>query len=116
MDRSRRNDHVEFGAAAGDVNRPSPSLAKLLFYVLLPIGSWAHGSHAPEPPRSGYAYLSQETRRLQDDLFANPGMHWVQKGQKPWTHLVAPTPLPRQPSPRHAPLPLPPLSTTSPAH
>jgi sulfur-oxidizing protein SoxA len=94
MDRSRRNDHDEFGAAAGHVIRPSPhNLAKLLFCVLLSIGSLADGSPGSEPRRSGYAYLSEETRRLQDDDFANPGMLWVEKGQKLWTQLVEPTAL-----------------------
>lgn len=30
--------------------------------------------------RSGYAYLGAETRALQDDDFANPGMFWVEYG------------------------------------
>jgi sulfur-oxidizing protein SoxA len=94
MDRSRRNDHDEFGAAAGHVNRPSThNLAKLLLCVLLPIGSWASGNPASEQRRSGYSYLSEETRRLQDDDFANPGMLWVEKGQKLWTQIVEPAAL-----------------------
>jgi sulfur-oxidizing protein SoxA len=76
------------------VIRPSPhNLAKLLFWVLLSIGSLADGSPGSEPSRSGYAYLSEETRRLQDDDFANPGMFWVEKGQKLWTQIVEPTAL-----------------------
>jgi sulfur-oxidizing protein SoxA len=35
--------------------------------------------------RSGYTYLSEETRRLQDDDFANPGMLWVEEGQRLWS-------------------------------
>lgn len=34
--------------------------------------------------RSGYTYLSQETRALQDDDFANPGMLWVERGAALW--------------------------------
>ncbi|MGC4249951.1 MAG: sulfur oxidation c-type cytochrome SoxA [Sphingobium sp.] len=34
--------------------------------------------------RSGYAYLSPETRHLQDDEFANPGMLWVEEGERLW--------------------------------
>ena len=34
--------------------------------------------------RSGYAYLSEENRRLQDDDFGNPGMLWVERGSELW--------------------------------
>lgn len=34
--------------------------------------------------RSGYTYLTPETRALQDDEFANPGMLWVDEGAKLW--------------------------------
>jgi sulfur-oxidizing protein SoxA len=34
--------------------------------------------------RSGYTYLSEPTRALQDDAFANPGMLWVARGQTLW--------------------------------
>lgn len=34
--------------------------------------------------RSGYTYLSEETRALQDDDFANPGMLWVEQGAALW--------------------------------
>lgn len=35
-----------------------------------------------ETPRSGYEYLTESTREMQDDEFANPGMVEVEKGQK----------------------------------
>ena len=35
-------------------------------------------------PVSGYDFLSPETRALQDDDFANPGMLWVGIGQRLW--------------------------------
>jgi L-cysteine S-thiosulfotransferase len=38
----------------------------------------------PEGPRSGYGYLGPETRALQDDAFANPGMLWVERGETLW--------------------------------
>ena len=37
-----------------------------------------------EDRRSGYTYLSQENRKLQDDEFGNPGMLWVSRGQELW--------------------------------
>jgi len=35
--------------------------------------------------RSGYTYMGPETQALQDDDFANPGMLWVDEGQKLWS-------------------------------
>lgn len=37
-----------------------------------------------EDRRSGYTYLSEENRRLQDDDFANPGLLWVEQGRELW--------------------------------
>ena len=34
--------------------------------------------------RSGYTYLSEEHRQLQDDAFGNPGMLWVERGRELW--------------------------------
>ena len=34
--------------------------------------------------RSGYTYLSEEHRQLQDDTFGNPGMLWVERGRALW--------------------------------
>ena len=34
--------------------------------------------------RSGYTYLSEEHRQLQDDEFGNPGMLWVERGRELW--------------------------------
>ncbi|MGA2563954.1 MAG: sulfur oxidation c-type cytochrome SoxA [Steroidobacteraceae bacterium] len=53
--------------------------------LLVCAGSWAADSTASAAPRSGYSYLREETRRLQDDDFANPGMLWVQKGEELWS-------------------------------
>lgn len=36
------------------------------------------------PPISGYDFLTPETRALQDDDFANPGMLWVELGETLW--------------------------------
>lgn len=40
--------------------------------------------YSVEGRRSGYAYLSEEHRQLQDDTFGNPGMLWVERGRELW--------------------------------
>jgi L-cysteine S-thiosulfotransferase len=35
--------------------------------------------------KSGSAFLGQDLRTLQDDEFANPGMLWVERGEKLWS-------------------------------
>lgn len=50
----------------------------------------AHADNANSQPRSGYSFLSAETRRMQDDDFANPGMLWVEEGRKLWNQPDAP--------------------------
>ena len=37
---------------------------------------------------SGYAFLTPETQALQDDDFANPGMLWVESGQRIWSEAA----------------------------
>ncbi len=39
---------------------------------------------AAAQPVSGYDYLSPETRALQDDDFANPGLFWIEEGARIW--------------------------------
>jgi sulfur-oxidizing protein SoxA len=39
--------------------------------------------------RSGYTYLTPETRALQNDEFANPGMLWVEEGERLWNAAPA---------------------------
>jgi L-cysteine S-thiosulfotransferase len=43
---------------------------------------------APEARRSGYDFASPETRAMQDDDTANPGMLWVSQGEGLWTKNV----------------------------
>ena len=43
----------------------------------------------PEAPVSGQAYQTLETRALQSDEFANPGLLWVDRGQTPPGTAVA---------------------------
>ena len=39
----------------------------------------------PTPLKSGVEFLTKETRALQADDFANPGMLWVTRGEKLWS-------------------------------
>lgn len=41
--------------------------------------------------RSGYTYLSEENRRLQDDEFGNPGLLWVERGGELWLQPHGPS-------------------------
>jgi L-cysteine S-thiosulfotransferase len=59
-------------------------------FVVLRAELLADGGVATEGRRSGYTYLSEETRGLQDDDFANPGMLWVEEGQKLWSQPAGP--------------------------
>ena len=43
---------------------------------------------APADRRSGYDFMSRETRAMQDDDTANPGMLWVLEGGGLWTRAV----------------------------
>ncbi len=40
--------------------------------------------YSTEGRRSGYTYLSEEHRQLQDDAFGNPGMLWIERGRELW--------------------------------
>ena len=45
----------------------------------------AGASAPPIPPKSGYEFLGSDTKALQDDDFANPGMLWVSEGETLWS-------------------------------
>ena len=55
-------------------------MTKLVFLFLT--SSWLLSAAYAQPPRSGYEFLTESTREMQDDEFANPGMMEVEKGQK----------------------------------
>ena len=42
------------------------------------------GPYQVEDRRSGYTYMTDETRGIQNDEFENPGMLWVEQGQALW--------------------------------
>jgi sulfur-oxidizing protein SoxA len=41
-------------------------------------------AHTADGRRSGYTYLQPQTKAQQDDPFANPGMLWVDSGERLW--------------------------------
>lgn len=55
---------------------------KLWLLVLLILGAGV--SADPSDRRSGYALLGPELQALQDDDFANPGLLWVDRGERIW--------------------------------
>jgi sulfur-oxidizing protein SoxA len=52
--------------------------------VRVPAGEEPTRAIAPADLRSGRAFLSPETQAQQDDLSVNPGMLWVEQGEKVW--------------------------------
>jgi sulfur-oxidizing protein SoxA len=58
------------------------------FGAALILAVFAHSASAAETPlperRSGYDFMSRETRAMQDDDAANPGMLWVLDGETLW--------------------------------
>lgn len=52
-----------------------------MLITLLALGYFASSLQAAEP-RSGYEYLTESSREMQDDEFANPGMVEVEKGKR----------------------------------
>jgi sulfur-oxidizing protein SoxA len=62
---------------------PLPALAAACVILVC-----ARGAPAAEIPpgerRSGYEFMSRETRAMQDDDFANPGTLWVLDGEALW--------------------------------
>jgi sulfur-oxidizing protein SoxA len=56
-----------------------------LFFALMVIASGAAATEiATEQRRSGSSFMAPETRAMQDDDTANPGMLWVQDGETLW--------------------------------
>jgi L-cysteine S-thiosulfotransferase len=48
----------------------------------------AVAADAPSDRRSGYEFMGRETRAMQDDDTANPGMLWVLEGRTLWTRTT----------------------------
>ncbi len=45
------------------------------------------GPYQVEDRRSGYTYMSDETRAIQSDNFQNPGILWVEQGEELWEQV-----------------------------
>jgi sulfur-oxidizing protein SoxA len=43
------------------------------------------GKYQVEDRRSGYTYMTDETRFIQNDDFENPAMLWVERGEEAWS-------------------------------
>jgi len=65
------------------VNRKGVAIS-VVTQLLVAAQTCCAASPAAGAERSGYEFLSPETRRLQDDDFANPGMFWVDQGRTLW--------------------------------
>ena len=68
----------------------------LTFVVFLLVTTGVAGAEQPQHPippsalRSGKEFVSPDTRTLQDDLATNPGMLWVEHGEKLWQESAGP--------------------------
>lgn len=45
------------------------------------------GPYQVEDRRSGYTYMTDESRAMQQDEFQNPGMLWVEQGEELWSKV-----------------------------
>lgn len=52
--------------------------------AMVALAGAVQGQSDADGRRSGYSYLSSETKALQDNDFANPGMLWVERGEALW--------------------------------
>ncbi len=57
--------------------------------LLLLLATCCAGADQPDR-RSGYSLLGPDLRALQDDDFANPGMLWVDRGERLWNAASGP--------------------------
>ena len=57
------------------------NIRHLLLWIVIALSSALSAAQA-EAPRSGYEFLNESTREMQDDEFANPGMVEIEKGRK----------------------------------
>ncbi len=65
----------------------NPSRPMLITAVFLGLGAWAQDS---TPPKSGYDFMSPDTRALQDDDFLNPGFFAIDAGRALWSQPEGP--------------------------
>jgi sulfur-oxidizing protein SoxA len=66
-------------------------LAGAIFAALLVPGSVGAAEIPPAERRSGYSFMTDDTKAMQDDDTTNPGMLWVLDGEALWKRKVGPT-------------------------
>jgi sulfur-oxidizing protein SoxA len=66
------------------VRRARAALAALAAVALAAVASASGGEIPRSERRSGYDFMSRETRAMQDDDSANPGFLWVLEGEGLW--------------------------------
>ena len=78
--------HVIGGASSGSALalRSSAGLALLGVWRRARPGPGAAARHRSLRPALGQEFVSPETQAQQDDLTVNPGMLWVEQGEKLW--------------------------------
>jgi len=64
--------------------RFSPTIAILALLIAADIRPLLSAEIPPAERRSGYSFMSPDTRAMQDDDTANPGMLWVLDGEALW--------------------------------
>jgi sulfur-oxidizing protein SoxA len=69
--------------------RPLCAAASALAAVALAVAASAYAGEIPRSERrSGYDFMSRETRAMQDDDSANPGLLWVLEGEALWNRKI----------------------------
>jgi L-cysteine S-thiosulfotransferase len=63
-------------------------LAGAIFAALLVAGAVGATEIPPAERRSGYSFMTPDTKAMQDDESANPGMLWVLDGEALWKRKV----------------------------
>src|SRR5580700_6123250 len=53
--------------------------------------AWSQDAIRPSPLKSGVEFTGADVRALQNDDFENPGMLWVERGQKLWNEAAGGT-------------------------
>lgn len=67
------------------------SVSRMALALTIVAGSVLAAEIAPDERRSGYAEMGPQTRAMQDDDTANPGMLWVLDGEALWTREAGDT-------------------------
>jgi L-cysteine S-thiosulfotransferase len=81
MDRRSRLQRDRVGI---DQRRMKAVAATALMALLIAAASLQAGEIPPDQRRSGYSFMTADTKAMQDDDTANPGMLWVMEGQGLW--------------------------------